>query len=325
MKKRAFITGITGMDGSNLSEYLLSLGNYEIYGIIRRHSISESQDSRISHLNEKINTYYADITDVGVLEKLLREIQPDEIYHLAAMSHVKVSFEIPQFTMNVNGIGTLNILEAYKNNSPNSKFYMAASSECFGLSVDEDGFQRETTIMNPVSPYGCSKVLGYNLTRHYRRAYNLHACNGILFNHSGIGRGGNFVESKIIKTAIKIKEGTCNKLELGNLDTMRDIGASKDYVKAMHLIINHNTPDDFVIATGETFSIRDICNYVFSKLNLDYKEYVIENNKKYLRNEELPYLKGCSKKAKNILGWQPTYNFEKIMDEMINYFSNNKF
>ena len=314
MKNRiAFITGISGQDGSTLSEYLLSL-DYEVHGLIRRNSIAENQDQHISHLDVK--TYYGDLTDVSTLEKLLKEIQPDEIYNLAAMSHVKVSWDTPGYTLQTNGLGTLNILEAYRNNCPNSKFYQASSSECFGLSVDEDGFQRETTPMNPTSVYGCSKVLGYNLVRHYRRAYNLHACNGILFNHSGERRSSAFAEAKIVKTACMIKLGLADKLELGNLDSYRDFGASKDYVKGMHLIINHHQADDFALATGKTFSMREVCEIVFSKLNMDYKDYVIQNPK-YLRPEELPYLKGDSSKARRVLDWEPEYTFETLLDEMI--------
>jgi GDPmannose 4,6-dehydratase len=316
-KKVAFITGIGGMDGANLSEYLFSL-DYEVHGLIRRHSVSESQESRISYLGNKVKTYYGDMLDVSVLEKLLREIQPDEIYHLAAMSHVQVSFQTPSFTLQTNGLGTLNILEAYRNNCPKAHFYMAASSECFGLTVDEDGFQKETTVMNPTSPYGCSKVLCYNLVRHYRRAYNLFCSNGILFNHTGEKRGSAFVEAKIVKQAVMIKLGLLKTMELGNLKASRDIGASKDYVKAMYLIVNHEKADDFVISTGVTHTIEDICRYVFSKLDLNWENHVVINDK-YLRQEELPFLKGDSSKARSILGWKPTYTFEAIMDEMISY------
>ena len=316
MKKKAFITGISGMDGENLSKHLLSL-DYEVHGTIRRHSVSESQESRISDV-KGIQTYYADMSETTVLEKLLREIQPDEIYHLAAMSHVKVSWDIPAFTLNTNGCGTLNLLEAYRNNSPKSKFYFAASSECFGLTVDENGYQNENTIMNPTSVYGCSKVLGYNLTRHYRRAYGLHACCGILFNHTGIGRGSNFAEAKIVKTACMIKLGLADKLELGNLDSYRDFGASKDYVKGMVKILNHHAADDFVLATGKTYSMRQVCEIVFSYLDMDYRDYVIQNPK-YLRPEELPYLIGDSSKARREVNWEPEYTFEKIVREMCDH------
>lgn len=319
--KKAFITGISGMDGENLSNFLLSL-DYEVHGIIRRHSISESQESRLHKLDSNIKTYYGDMSDTNILERLLKEIQPDEIYNLAAMSHVKVSWDIPGYTLDTNGNGVLRMLEAYRNNCPSAKFYQASSSECFGLSVDKDGFQNEQTIMNPTSVYGCSKVLGYNLVRHYRRAYDLHACNGILFNHTGPGRGSNFAEAKIVKTACMIKLGLIDKLELGNLDSYRDFGASKDYVKGMYKIINHRTADDFVLATGVTYSMRQVCEMVFSKLNLDYKDHVIQNPK-YLRPEELPYLKGNASKAEKELGWKPEYTFSMILDEMIEYWMKN--
>lgn len=315
--KKVFITGITGQDGSYLAEYLLDLG-YEVHGLLRRHSVAEGQDVRIAHLDSRIKTYYGDMLDVSVLEKLLKDIQPDEIYNLAAMSHVKISWDTPGFTLQTNGQGVLNILEAYKNSCPKAKFYQASSSEMFGLSVDEDEYQREETPMNPTSPYGCSKVLGYNLVRHYRRAYNLHACNGILFNHTGVRRSTAFAEAKIVKTACQIKLGLTDKLELGNLDSYRDFGASKDYVKAMHLITNYKFADDFVVATGKTYSMRQVCELAFTHLELDYKQYVVQNSK-YMRPEELPYLRGDSEKIRRKLKWQPDYTFEKLIKEMCDY------
>jgi GDPmannose 4,6-dehydratase len=215
-------------------------------------------------------------------------------------------------------MGTLNILEAYRRSCPNAKFYQASSSEMFGNSVDEDGFQRETTPMTPVSPYGCSKLLAYSLVRNYRRAYNLHAVNGILFNHESPRRGSNFVTNKVVKAAVEIKYGLKDKLEIGNMDSYRDWGHSKDYVKAMHMILNHETPDDFVVSTMVTHSVREMIEYVFTKLDLDYRKYVIQDPK-YLRPEELKYLKGDSTKTRNILGWKPEYTFETLMDEMINH------
>lgn len=320
MSKKAFITGIGGQDGSYLAEYLLELG-YEVYGIIRRNSVVENQQSRIDGIREKINVYYGDLLDQGSLERLLSEIQPDEIYNLAAQSHVRVSYDIPQFTVQINSIGVLNILEAYRRACPKSKFYQASSSEMFGSSVDEDGFQRETTIMNPVSPYGCSKVFGYNIVRNYRNAYKLHACNGILFNHESPRRGSNFVTNKVVKTAVEIKLGLKNKLELGNLDSYRDWGHSKDYVRAMHLIINHEKPDDFVVSTMITHSVREMVDYVFNKLELDSKKYVFQNNK-FIRPEELDYLKGDSTKIREKLNWLPEYTFESMLDEMIEFWLN---
>ena len=317
MVKKAFITGIGGQDGSYLAEYLLSLG-YEVHGIIRRNSVPEHQESRVNHLDGRIHTYYGDMTDISSLEKVITAVMPDEIYNLAAQSHVRISFEIPQRTCQINALGVLNILEAYRRTCPKAKFYQASSSEMFGLTVEDDGFQRETSIMNPVSPYGCSKVFGYNIVRHYRRAHNLHAVNGILFNHESPRRGSTFVTNKVVKAACSIKLGLQDKLELGNMDSYRDWGHSKDYVKAMHMILNHDTPDDFVVSTMETHSVREMCEVVFKYLDLDYKDYVVQNPK-FLRPEELPYLKGDSTKIRKTLGWEPTYTFEEMMHEMCDH------
>jgi GDPmannose 4,6-dehydratase len=314
--KKAFITGINGQDGSYLAEYLLSLG-YEVHGIVRRNSVSENQQNRFSdEIREKLKINYGDLLDQGSLERLLSEIQPDEIYNLAAQSHVRVSYEIPQFTVQTNALGVLNILEAYRRTCPTAKFYQASSSEMFGNSIDEDGFQRETTRMTPVSPYGCSKVFAYNIVKNYRNAYNLHACNGILFNHESPRRGSNFVTNKVVKTAVRIKLGLENKLELGNMDSYRDWGHSKDYVKAMHLIINHDVAEDFVVSTMTTHSVREMVEYVFKKLDLDYTKYVSQDSK-FLRAEELKYLKGDSTKIRKTLGWKPEYTFETLLDDMI--------
>jgi GDPmannose 4,6-dehydratase len=317
MHKKALITGISGQDGSYLSEYLLSL-DYEVFGIVRRNSTPENQESRIAHLEDRVITHYGDMTDASSLEKVLALVMPDEIYNLAAQSHVRISSDIPQYTVQANAIGVVNILEAYRKICPRAKFYQASSSEMFGSAVDADGFQRETTLMNPVSPYGCSKVFAYNMVRHYRKAYNLHACNGILFNHESPRRGSNFVTNKVVKSAVRIKLGLQDTVEMGNLDSFRDWGHSKDYVRAMHMIINHDVADDFVVATGETRSVRDMCKYVFCKLGLDYNNHVTANAK-FLRPEELPYLKGDCSKLKATFGWQPEYSFESLMDEMIDH------
>jgi GDPmannose 4,6-dehydratase len=298
--KKAFITGINGQDGSYLSEYLLELG-YEVYGIIRRNSVPENQQSRITdEIRNRLHIHY------------------DEIYNLAAQSHVRISYDIPQFTVQSNALGVINILEAYRRSCPTARFYQASSSEMFGSSVDEDGFQRETTTMNPVSPYGCSKVFGYNIVRNYRKAYKLHASNGILFNHESPRRGSNFVTNKVVKTAVEIKLGLKNELVLGNMDSYRDWGHSKDYIKAMHLIINNDIPDDFVVSTMKTHSVREMVEYVFNKLELDYTKY-IKQDEKFKRPEELDYLKGDSTKIRSQLGWEPEYTFESMLDEMINY------
>jgi GDPmannose 4,6-dehydratase len=314
MSKTAFITGIAGQDGSYMSEYLSSLG-YRVTGIIRRNSTVEHQRDRIYHL-PNIELEYGDLTDQSSIERALAKFQPDEIYNLAAQSHVRISSDIPQYTVQTNALGALNMLEAYKFVCPNAKFYQASSSEMFGTSVDEDGYQRETTPMNPVSPYGCSKVFAYNIVRNYRKSYKLHASNGILFNHESPRRGSNFVTNKVVKAAVEIKLGLANSLELGNMDSYRDWGHSKDYVRAMHLILQQDKPDDYVVATGETRSVRDMCEYVFDQLGLDYRQWVVQNPK-FLRPEELPYLKGDSSRIRTELGWKPEYTFETMMDEMI--------
>ena len=315
--KKAFITGISGQDGSYLAEYLLELG-YEVHGIVRRHSMAEEQNTRIQHVQSKLATYYGDLLDQGGLERLLDKIEPDEIYNIAAQSHVRISFDIPQYTVQTNALGVLNILEAYRRSCPKAKFYQASSSEMFGLSVEGDQFQRETTPMNPVSPYGCAKVFGYNIVRNYRRAYGLHATNGILFNHESPRRGSNFVTNKVVKAAVRIKLGLQDKLELGNMDSYRDWGHSYDYVRAMHLMMQHDKPGDWIVSTMETHSVREMCYLVFGFLGMDYKDHVIQNPK-FLRPEELPYLKGDSTKIRTELGWKPKYTFEEMMKEMTDY------
>jgi len=316
-KKRALITGISGQDGSYLAEYLLEK-DYEIYGIVRRNSIAENQWSRTEHLNKDIKVEYGDLLDISSLHRILNLVKPTEIYNLAAQSHVRVSFDVPQFTVQTNALGVLNLLETYREICPESKFYQASSSEMFGRTVDEDGYQRETTRMEPVSPYGCAKVFGYNIVKHYRYAYNLFAVNGILFNHESPRRGTNFVTNKVVKSAARIKLGLQDKLELGNIDSYRDWGHSKDYVRAMHMMMNHTEADDFVVSTGVTHSVREMCDYVFGLLDLDYKDYVVQNPK-FLRAEELKYLKGDCTKIKETLGWKPTYTFETMMKEMTEY------
>jgi GDPmannose 4,6-dehydratase len=315
--KKAFITGINGQDGSYLAELLLSK-NYKVYGIVRRNSFLENQTTRLDNIYNKLELSYGDVLDESSLENIINKIKPDEIYNLAAQSHVRISFEIPKFTAQTNAIGVLNVLEAIRKNSRNSKFYQASSSEMFGVSVDPDGYQRETTRFDPNSPYGCSKVFGYNMVRYYRRAYNIFACNGILFNHESPRRGSNFVTNKIIKAAVRIKLNLEKKLYLGNLDAFRDWGHSKDYVEAMYKILNYSKADDFVIATGETHSIRQFCEITFKKLGLNYKNYVIQKEK-YFRPSEVKYLRGDSRKAKRLLKWKPKYTFESLIDEMTNY------
>jgi GDPmannose 4,6-dehydratase len=318
--KKALITGITGQDGSYLAEHLLESG-YDVYGMVRRQSVAENQSSRIEKIHPSITTYYGDLLDEHSIYKIIDKVKPDEIYNLAAMSHVRISFDMPSFTIKTNSLGVLNMLEAYREIVPGAKFYQASSSEMFGNSVDSDGCQRLTTVMSPVSPYGCSKVMGYNLVKHYRNAYNLYACNGILFNHESPRRGTNFVTNKVIKAAVEIKKGIRDKLELGNLDSSRDWGHSYDYVRAMHLILNYDFPRDWIIATGETRTVRQLCDYVFTSLGLNYLDYVVQGEK-YMRAEELKYLRGDSEEARQNLGWKPIYTFESMMDEMIEVWSN---
>jgi GDPmannose 4,6-dehydratase len=249
------------------------------------------------------------------------QVQPNEIYNLAAQSHVRISFEIPKFTGETNALGTLDLLELVRVRFPETKFYQASSSEMFGDSVDMDNFQRETTAMHPVSPYGCAKLYAYHITRNYRKSYKIFAANGILFNHESPRRGSNFVTSKIIKTAVQIKLGMASELVLGNLDSYRDWGHSRDYVKAMHLILNHEIADDFVVATGETRSVRELCDLVFQQLGLDYLQFVTQDPK-FLRPEELPYLRGDSSKIRSALGWQPETTFENLISEMVEFWMN---
>lgn len=318
--KTALITGIAGQDGSYLAEHLLSLG-YDVHGIVRRNSVPEHQESRLDHISKDIKTYYGDMSDANSLGRLIDTVAPDEIYNLAAQSHVRISFEVPNFTGNVNALGVLNILEELRIRNSKAKFYQASSSEMFGDSVDPDNFQRETTPMHPVSPYGVAKLYGYHITRNYRKAYNLFASNGILFNHESPRRGSNFVTTKVIKTAVEIKLGLKDKLVLGNLDSYRDWGHSRDYVKAMQLILQHDLADDFVVATGQTRSVRDLCKTVFESLGLNYLDFVVQD-KKYIRPEELPFLQGDAAKAKRILGWMPETSFEEMIDEMTNEWFN---
>ena len=315
--KTALITGINGQDGSYLAELLLEKG-YEVHGILKRNSVAENQTARLENIFTQLNLEYADMTDMASLISVLQKVQPDEIYNLAAQSHVRISFDQPIYTTQTIAIGTLNLLEAIRLVCPKTKMYQASSSEMFGNNIDIDGYQRETTPMDPVSPYGCAKVFGYNLVRNYRNSYGLFLSNGILFNHESSRRGTNFVTNKVVKEACKIKMGLSNRLTLGNLNASRDWGHAKDYVKAMWLILQHDTPDDFVCATGISHTVRDLCEYVFTSLDLDWKQYVSQDDKFY-RPEELDILKGDCSKAKKILGWEHNYTFNTMLDEMINY------
>jgi GDPmannose 4,6-dehydratase len=315
--KIALITGINGQDGSYLAEFLLEKG-YEVHGTLKRNSVAENQTSRLDSIYSKLKLHYADLTDLSSLISVIQKCNPTEIYNLAAQSHVRISFDQPIYTANATGVGTLNMLEAVKLINPKIKIYQASSSEMFGNSIDSDGFQRETTSMNPVSPYGCSKVFSYHICRNYRNSYNMFISNGILFNHESPRRGTNFVTNKVCKEAVKIKLGLSSELKLGNLDATRDWGHAKDYVKAMWEILQLDEPNDFVCSTGISHSVRNLCEYVFTKLDLNYEDYV-KLDEKFLRPEELNNLKGDSNKLKELTGWLPTYTFETMLDEMIEH------
>ena len=315
--KKALITGINGQDGSYLAELLLEKG-YEVYGILKRNSVAENQTARIEHIFDRVSLEYADMTDMASIISVLQKVMPDEIYNLAAQSHVRISFDQPIYTGQVVGMGVLNLLESVRLICPEAKIYQASSSEMFGNSMDEDGFQRETTPMHPASPYGCAKVFAYNLMRNYRAGYDMFAANGILFNHESPRRGTNFVTNKVVKEAVKINYGLSDKLLLGNLNATRDWGHAKDYVRAMHMILQHDEPDDFVCATGVSNSVGDLVDYVFNALDLDPKKYV-DVDERFWRPDELEHLKGDPSKAKKVLGLELEYTFESMLDEMIEY------
>jgi GDPmannose 4,6-dehydratase len=318
-KKRALITGINGQDGSYLAEFLISRG-YEVFGTIKRNSVAENQTVRLDSIYDKIkdNLIYADLLDVPSLLHALKISDPQEVYNLAAQSHVRISFDQPVYTAQATGIGTLNLLEAIRLHNPKIKVYQASSSEMFGNSIDDDGYQRETTPMNPVSPYGCAKVFSYNICRNYRNSYDMFISNGILFNHESPRRGTNFVTNKVVKTAVRIYMGLEKKLVLGNLNATRDWGHAKDYVEAMWMMLQQEKSGDYVCSTGVSHSVQDLVEYVFGKLGLDWKQFT-ETDPKFLRPEELEDLKGDSTKLIKETGWQPRYTFESMLDEMIEY------
>ncbi len=319
MNKVALITGINGQDGSYLAEFLLEKG-YEIWGTVKRNSVAENQTARISdEVFKNINLEYADLNDLSSLIRVLQLAKPTEVYNLAAQSHVRISFDQPIYTAQTTGIGTLNLLEAIKLTDIKIRMYQASSSEMFGNSMDEDGFQRETTPLIPVSPYGCAKVFAHNICRNYKNSYGMYISNGILFNHESPRRGTNFVTNKVVKAAVQIKKGLKSSLALGNLEATRDWGHAKDYVEAMWLILQQDSPDDYVCATGSSYSVRDLCEYVFTKLGMNYTDYVTVDER-YFRAEELVDLKGDSTKLRT-LGWEPKYNFVSLLDDMIEYWS----
>ena len=315
MKKVALITGINGQDGSYLAELLLEKG-YEVWGILKRNSVAENQTARIpDETYRQLNLEYADMLDMASICRVLQMCKPDEIYNLAAQSHVRISFDMPIYTTHSIATGTLNLLEAIRLICPKVKMYQASSSEMFGNNVDPDGYQRETTQLTPVSPYGCAKVYAYNICRNYRNAYDMKIWNGILFNHESPRRGTNFVTNKVVKEAVKIKMGLSTELKLGNLNASRDWGHAKDYVYAMWLMLQSDTPDDYVCSTGESHTVRDLCSYVFRELGMDWTQYV-KSDQKFFRSEELEFLKGDCSKIKKNLGWEHKYTFKEMLDEM---------
>ena len=317
-KKKALITGIAGQDGSYLAELLLDKG-YEIHGIIRWDSIFTTQ--RIDHLYQdphlngvRFFLHYGDLTDTGNLERLINQIKPDEIYHLGAMSHVRVSFDMPESTANIDGLGTLRILEAIKNSGLPIKFYMAASSEMFG---DSPPPQNENTLFRPRSPYACAKVFSYHVTRLYREAFGIFASNGILFNHESPRRGPTFVTKKITRAIARIKAGLDKKIYLGNLDAKRDWGFAPEYVEVMWIMLQQPKPDDFVIATSETHSVREFLIEAFKYAGFgNWKPYV-EIDPRYFRPAEVEVLIGSPAKAREKLGWQPKIKFSELVKIMI--------
>ena len=314
MTKRALITGITGQDGSFLSELLLEKG-YEVYGIIRRSSSFNTD--RIDHLYQdphepgtRLRLLYGDLNDSSSLNTILRQTQPDEIYNLGAQSHVRVSFDVPEYTGEVTGLGVVRLLEAIREAGITPKFYQASSSELYGKVVETP--QSETTPFYPRSPYGCAKAYAYYITVNYRESYNMFACNGILFNHESERRGETFVSRKITRAATRIKCGLQDKLYLGNLDAQRDWGYAKDYVEAMYLMMQTEQPDDYVVATGELHTVREFLDETFGFLDLDWHKYV-ETDARYLRPAEVELLLGDSSKARRELGWQPKVTFKQLV------------
>jgi GDPmannose 4,6-dehydratase len=316
--KKALITGITGQDGSYLAELLLSKG-YEVHGIIRRASTFNTE--RVDHLYQdphingvRLFLHYGDIADSTNLIKLLYRIQPDEIYHLAAQSHVRVSFDIPEYTGDVTGLGTIRLLEAIRETGLKAKFYQASSSEMYGKAQEVP--QRETTPFYPRSPYGAAKVYAYWLTVNYRESYGIFACNGILFNHESPRRGETFVTRKVTRAAARIKTGLENKVYLGNLDAKRDWGYAKEYVEAMWMMLQQEEPDDYVVATGETHSVRELLEEAFSYLGLDWRKY-LEIDTHYYRPAEVDLLIGDASKARRKLGWTAKTKFKELVRLMV--------
>jgi GDPmannose 4,6-dehydratase len=315
MKKKALITGITGQDGSYLAEHLLSLG-YDVHGLVRRVALEDPQRrfSRLAHMLDKITLHPASIESYPSIFHVVSKHDFDECYHLAAQSFVAESFQDGFSTMNTNINGTHYVLAALRELRPNCRFYFAGSSEMFGKVAEVP--QVETTGFHPRSPYGISKVAGFDLTRNYREAYDMFCVNGILFNHESPRRGHEFVTRKITSTVARIKLGFTDELRIGNLDAQRDWGHAKDYVRAMHLMLERDAPDDYVVATGETHTVREFCERAFGEVGLDYEKYV-KIDERFLRPAEVDLLIGDSSKARRVLGWQPEYSFASLVSEMV--------
>jgi len=318
MSRKALVTGITGQDGSYLAELLLDKG-YEVHGIIRRSSSFNTQ--RIDHLytdphhpNTRLFLHYGDLTDGTGLREILTRVQPDEVYNLGAQSHVRVSFNQPVYTVQTDAVGTIRLLEAVRDTGLDTKFYQASSSEMYGKVTEIP--QTESTPFHPRSPYGCAKVYSFWQTVNYREAYGMFACNGILFNHESPMRGETFVTRKITRAATRIKEGLQDKLYLGNLDAKRDWGFAGDYVEAMWLMLQQDKPDDYVIATDQTRSIREFLDLAFEQVDLNWRDYV-KIDPRYLRPSEVDLLQGDSSKARSLLGWRPKVSFEQLVAMMI--------
>ncbi|MCJ7829399.1 MAG: GDP-mannose 4,6-dehydratase [Dehalococcoidia bacterium] len=309
---KALITGITGQDGSYLAELLLSKG-YEVHGLIRRTALYPESLKNIEHIKDSIKLHHGDLATENHLSALIAELQPDEVYNLASQSDVRISFDIPEYTGDITGLGVVRLLEAIRKFSPKSKFYQASSSEMFGNSPPP---QNEETPMNPRSPYGAAKLYGYNITRVYRDSYNLFCCNGVLFNHESERRGRNFVTRKITKSVPGILNGTQKKLDLGNLDAKRDWGYAPDYCEAMWLMMQQDRPDDFAIGTGKAHSVRDFLDCAFGYVGLDWGEYV-EIDPNLFRPTEVNYLLADATKAKSILGWEPKTSFSELVKIMV--------
>lgn len=315
MPKTAFITGISGQDGSYLAELLLEKG-YEVHGLVRRSSSPNT--SRIDHLTERLSLHYGDLSDGTNLCRLLKEIQPTEIYHLGALSHVRVSFDVPEDTADITGVGTLRLLEALRVTDLiyDVRFYNAASSEMFGgLYCPPSGYS-EYSPFHPRSPYGCAKVFSYHATVNYRESYGLHGSSGILFNHESPRRGSTFVTRKIARAVARIAAGLDSNVCLGNLEAKRDWGHARDYVDAMWRMLQQPTPDDYVIATGETHSVQEFCELAFGQLALNWRDHVVFDEN-LLRPAEVDVLIGDSSKAREFLGWEPKVNFVSLVKEMV--------